>query len=117
MYSRLFQFTVAGISWDGPPLFQSTRLKSHHQAALKLIKMGKAYYCFCSKEKIAEGNDKPEQKTYLYDGRCRNLSRDEVRQNFNRQLPAGRQNKVANGDNKIYRWGTWRNHHKEYGIR
>jgi glutamyl-tRNA synthetase len=77
-----------GISWDGPPLFQSTRLKSHHQAALKLIKMGKAYYCFCSKEKTAEGNDKPEQKTYLYDGRCRNLSRDEVRQNFNRQLPA-----------------------------
>jgi glutamyl-tRNA synthetase len=77
-----------GISWDGPPLFQSTRFKSHHQAAMNLIKMGKAYYCFCSKEKTETGNDKPDQKTYLYDGRCRNLSRDEVQQNFNRQLPA-----------------------------
>src|SRR3990170_6777047 len=48
-----------GLDWDegpqkgGPhgPYIQSERLDLYHQYALDLVKVGKAYHCFCSKQR------------------------------------------------------------------
>ena len=61
---------------------QSTRLEIYREYAKKLIKENKAYRCFCSQERLqkikeeALKNGKPPR----YDGHCRYLSSDEIRQ-------------------------------------
>jgi glutamyl-tRNA synthetase len=49
--------------------------------ALELVERGSAYYCFCSKERLAELKSESEQsgRTNLYDRRCLSLTEDEVR--------------------------------------
>lgn len=60
---------------------QSERLSIYKSYAEKLIKRGKAYYCFCTKEELNRKRlEAEENKTsYLYDGTCRNFPRDEAR--------------------------------------
>ena len=51
-----------GLDWDeGPevggdygPYYQSERVQIYQEYARKLLEMGKAYYCFCSPERLAE---------------------------------------------------------------
>ena len=40
------------IDWDEDIVYQSQRQARHAQIASYLVKIGKAYYCFCSKEEI-----------------------------------------------------------------
>lgn len=60
---------------------QSERLAIYKTYAEKLIKRGKAYYCFCTKEELNRKRlEASEAKTsYMYDGTCRNFPRDEAR--------------------------------------
>lgn len=60
---------------------QSERLDIYKSYAEKLIKRGKAYYCFCTKEELNRKRlEAEENKTsYSYDGTCRNFPRDEAR--------------------------------------
>lgn len=65
-----------GLMWDETPIVQSERVKTgvYKEAAQKLIKDGRAFYCFC----------KPKGKDISYDKSinrdpCRNLSGDEVK--------------------------------------
>ncbi len=60
---------------------QSERLDIYKNYAEKLIKRGKAYYCFCTKEELNRKRlEASEAKTsYMYDGTCRNFPRDEAR--------------------------------------
>lgn len=60
---------------------QSERLSIYKSYAEKLIKRGKAYYCFCTKEELNRKRlEAKENKTsYSYDGTCRNFPRDEAR--------------------------------------
>lgn len=75
------------------PYIQSERLEIYQKYVNKLTEEGKAYYCFCSKErleelrKIQEVNKQPPG----YDGHCRNLSTEEVKQ------------KIANGEKYVVR--------------
>ncbi|MFA6460574.1 MAG: glutamate--tRNA ligase, partial [Patescibacteria group bacterium] len=80
-----------GLNWDeGPvmdkdlnltekgqfgPYLQSNRLKIYHEQALKLVKEGKAYYCTCSPERLAQLRTDQEAKNEAprYDGHCRDL--------------------------------------------
>nr|WP_253307529.1 glutamate--tRNA ligase [Rickettsia endosymbiont of Ceutorhynchus assimilis] len=41
-----------GLNWDGEVIFQSKRNELYKEAALKLLKEGKAYYCFTAQEEI-----------------------------------------------------------------
>ncbi|HAA64139.1 MAG TPA: glutamate--tRNA ligase, partial [Thermoanaerobacter sp.] len=41
-----------GIDWDEGPIYQSQRLEEYRKFANKLLKEGKAYYCFCTKEEL-----------------------------------------------------------------
>lgn len=81
-----------GLNWDegpdigGPcgPYRQSERLPVYQQYLHQLLEQGKAYYCFCSAERLKEQREKAQQekKNYLYDGSCRNLSPEQVAANL-----------------------------------
>lgn len=60
---------------------QSERLSIYKSYAEKLIKRGKAYYCFCTKEELNRKRLSAEENktSYSYDGTCRNFPRDEAR--------------------------------------
>jgi glutamyl-tRNA synthetase len=81
---------IAGLNHDegpdigGPygPYIQSERKGSYMEYAKKLVELGGAYYCFCTKERLAsvkEENEK-EGKTYRYDRHCLHLSKEEIGQ-------------------------------------
>jgi len=62
------------------PYIQSERLEIYEKYALKLIDMGKAYYCFCTEERLNKLREEAERKKvpFLYDGYCKSLSKGEV---------------------------------------
>ena len=72
-----------GISWqEGPqeggpyaPYVQSERLPLYQQHAQELIEKGAAYYCFCSKERLAALRAEQEALHQItrYDRHCRNI--------------------------------------------
>lgn len=79
-----------GLKWDEEPYRQSERLFSYKAAAEKLIKDGKAYPCFCTKEEL-EAEKKDRQVLSLpqiYSGKCRNLTVGEVEENKKLGKPA-----------------------------
>ena len=72
-----------GMQWDegpevgGPfgPYFQSQRLDFYHKYVRRLIDSGRAYYCYCTKERLEEMR-KVQEAAKLppgYDRRCRDL--------------------------------------------
>ncbi len=77
-----------GLDWDeGPgvggehgPYFQTQRIKIYTEYAEKLLKEGKAYKCFCTKEELDAERKKAEsqKRAFKYDGRCKNLSATEA---------------------------------------
>ncbi|ADL68673.1 glutamyl-tRNA synthetase [Thermoanaerobacterium thermosaccharolyticum DSM 571] len=70
-----------GIDWDEGPIYQSKRLDLYKNYADKLVKEGKAYYCFCTKEELDEMRKEAQKagKPPMYSGKCRNLPADEVK--------------------------------------
>lgn len=57
------------------PYMQSERLDIYRKKADELIKKGRAYYCFCSQERLDKLREeqKKQKKRPMYDGKCRNL--------------------------------------------
>ncbi len=86
-----------GLDWDeGPdvdgefgPYLQSARGVLYHSEANRLVAEGKAYFCFCTPEDLeAMKIEALERKGCVkYDGRCRHLSPDDVRQRLERHDP------------------------------
>lgn len=68
------------------PYIQSERIDIYKEYAQKLVEMGKAYYCFCSEERLNELRDiaNLNKVPFKYDGYCRNLSREEALERINR---------------------------------
>ncbi|MFZ0257269.1 MAG: glutamate--tRNA ligase [Gammaproteobacteria bacterium] len=66
-----------GLEYDEGPIFQTQRFDRYHEVLSQLLSEGKAYRCYCSKERLtvlraeqmARG-DKPR-----YDGHCRDIRR------------------------------------------
>ena len=83
----------AGIIYDeGPnkdggygPYIQSERKELYKKYAEELVSMGKAYYCFCDKERLDSLLDENGVRTY--DKHCRNLSKEEVQANLDKGMP------------------------------
>ena len=61
------------------PYVQSERMDLYKPFAEKLVKEGKAYYCFCSKERLEGLRDASNKEFSGYDRHCRDLPCDEVR--------------------------------------
>lgn len=87
-----------GLGWDegpdigGPyaPYTQSQRLPIYTKYAKQLVDEGKAYYCFCSKdrlEKLRESQMLAKQQP-RYDKHCRSLGADEVERRLTEGEPA-----------------------------
>ena len=68
------------------PYVQSERLDIYKSYANKLVDMGKAYFCFCSEERLNELREiaSVNKIPFMYDGHCRNLSPDEVKERIAR---------------------------------
>ena len=84
---------MTGLNWDeGPdvggnhgPYVQSERKEIYMEYAKKLVEMGHAYYCFCTKERLEKLHE--EDATGGYDRHCRNLSKEEVEANLAAGVP------------------------------
>ncbi len=65
---------------DFGPYIQSERLDIYKEYINILLENGKAYYCFCSKERLDEVREEQREKGFTggYDGHCRDLSKEEV---------------------------------------
>ncbi len=65
---------------DEDAVYQSKRLDIYKSYVDRLLKEGKAYYCFCSKELLEEDRNRlaSEGKKPMYVGRCLNLKPDEM---------------------------------------
>ncbi len=62
-----------GLDWDGEIVHQSTRRERHVAAVERLLREGKAYRCYCTREELdamREAQRRAGQKP-RYDGRCR----------------------------------------------
>jgi glutamyl-tRNA synthetase len=87
----------AGIDYDeGPdkggeygPYLQSERLDIYKEHADSLIKNKKAYYCFCSSERLTSLREKQQKQNLqsMYDKHCLSLSEEEIRHNLAEGLP------------------------------
>ena len=71
------------------PYRQSERLHTYQKYAKELVTQGKAYYCFCTRERLDEMRQKlmSEKKQIMYDKHCRYLSEDEIAQNLAADIP------------------------------
>lgn len=67
--------TWLGLDWDEGPIYQTDRITMYREHAERLIREGKAYYCYCTPEELEEKRQKAlqEKRKPKYDGRCRNL--------------------------------------------
>lgn len=69
--------------WDNKaPMVQSLRLSKYKQVAEQLVAQDKAYYCFCSKERLDECRKEQQKNNQptMYDGACIKLSKEEINQ-------------------------------------
>lgn len=88
---------IVGIKHDeGPdiggeygPYVQSERKHLYLPYAKQLIEKGKAYYCFCSEERLDELRKKAEKAKVQnkYDRHCLNLSKEEIQRRLNAKEP------------------------------
>ncbi|MCK5212299.1 MAG: glutamate--tRNA ligase [Dehalococcoidia bacterium] len=85
-----------GLDWDEGPIYQSDRLPLYHSGIETLVREGKAYYCFCSAERLQSVRTE-QMNNHLpprYDGHCRNLEQSEV------------QSRLAAGEPAVVRFKT-----------
>lgn len=75
--------TVGLIHDEGPdiggpfgPYVQSERMATYKEYAEQLVQEGKAYYCFCTKERLAALHE--EDSFGGYDRHCRHLPKEEI---------------------------------------
>lgn len=90
-----------GLDWDeGPgkggefgPYIQSERLNIYKEKVQDLLAKDKAYYCFCSKERLASVKEEQMANKQVphYDRHCRSLSKEEA------------QKRVATGEEYVIR--------------
>lgn len=93
-----------GLDWDeGPdvggaygPYHQSERREIYQEYARKLIDLDKAYFCFCTPERLDQVHKEQMQRkeTPHYDGLCRHLDPDEAAR------------RVAAGETHVIRFKT-----------
>lgn len=87
----------SGIDYDeGPgkegdvgPYYQSERLDIYNKFAKQLIEEKKAYYCFCSAERLTALREEQQAKNEqpMYDKKCLHLSDDEIKKNLDEEKP------------------------------
>jgi glutamyl-tRNA synthetase len=69
----------AGLTIDDGPYFQSERLEIYREHAEKLLEEGKAYRCFCTRERLdaMRSEQSKRKQAPMYDRTCVNIPREE----------------------------------------
>lgn len=98
---------LLGILWDeGPevgglykPYVQSEKLEIYKELAEELVKKHKAYYCFCTKEQLAEMRKEQQRqgKIPCYDKKCLKLTKEKIEKNIRDNKPYVIRLKVPQG--------------------
>jgi len=93
------------VGGDYGPYIQSQRKEIYKKYIDKLLKTGKAYYCFCDSERLQKMREEQQAKKQppRYDRLCRDLSEDEIK----KKIKAGekfviRQKMPLSGEIKVY---------------
>ena len=96
-----------GLSWDegpgvgGPhaPYFQSQRYDRHRASADALVAQGRAYYCYCTADRLREERERAEARgeAWQYDRRCLHLTSEERAAREHAQTPRAIRFKVPSG--------------------
>jgi glutamyl-tRNA synthetase len=78
-----------GIGGPHAPYFQSQRYDRHRAAAASLVSQGRAYYCYCSADRLREERDRAEARgeAWQYDRRCLQLTPGQIAANEAAQVP------------------------------
>lgn len=70
-----------GLFWDKGPYYQSNRKELYREALYSIAKQGLSYPCFCTRAELhAAQAPHASDGSYLYSGRCKNLSPKEIQQ-------------------------------------
>lgn len=74
---------------DFGPYIQSERLPIYQKYIKELLDKDYAYYCFCSQERLQQVREERQAQKLppMYDGHCRNLSKEEVEKNLAEKVP------------------------------
>ena len=82
--------TWLGLDWDEGPYFQTEFSEDHQRAARQLLDSGHAYKCFCTKEDLDKkrANALAAKQDVRYDGTCRNLTPEQIKEKETKGLPA-----------------------------
>ena len=78
-----------GIGGDYGPYVQTQRRELYIEHAHKLVKMGKAYRCFCTKERLEQmrAEQAARKEPPGYDRKCFRLTPEEIERNLSQGLP------------------------------
>jgi glutamyl-tRNA synthetase len=112
---HIFQsLTWLGLEWDREPVFQSQNLARHKDVVDQLLDKKKAYFCFCTKEILEEQKiiAREQKISYLYDGRCKKLTSEQVQTNFKEDISCTVRLEIPNGITR-FRDGV----HGEIGVK
>ena len=92
-----------GLDWDEQAVFQSTRLERYQQISQQLIENNQAYYCYCTQERLSQRKElgEKDERSYRYDGHCRNLSNEEKKSFESQGLPRVIRFKVEPGETRF----------------
>ena len=92
------QLKWLGIDWDeGPdiggkfgPYKQSQRLDIYEKYLKQLLDEGRAYYCFCTEKELEDKRQEQMSRGLApkYDGKCTNLSKEEIEKNIAEGKPS-----------------------------
>lgn len=71
---QLADLRALGLDWDGPVLWQSSRVDAHRAAVRTLVEAGRTFECFCTRREIQEAPTAPHHPPGSYPGTCRDLT-------------------------------------------
>ena len=77
-----------GLDWDEGPYYQTQRMDLYREAAAKLVASGHAYYCFCTKEELAQRRAAAAGRPPMYDRTCRRISKQDAAMRLASGAPA-----------------------------
>jgi nondiscriminating glutamyl-tRNA synthetase len=92
-YPGIYERGTAG------PYIQSERLESYAAAATRLVEEGKAYFCFCTEDRLNALRERQEEKKLpsRYDGLCRSLSKEAAEEERRKGKPGVVRFRVPDG--------------------
>ena len=74
---------------DFGPYFQSKRTNIYKKYVQELLDKDAAYHCFCTEDDLKKMREEQiaNKRDIRYDGRCRNLSKEQIQQNLDQGKP------------------------------